>query len=496
MTRRTSGPWAVRQLPSWLRTAAHTLALGAAPLALVVLAPARLQAQPSLPDSVIRRIDALFADVDRTNSPGCAVAVYRDGAIAYARGYGMANLEHGIAISPRTVFDIGSTSKQFAATAIALLAQDGKLSIDDDVRRFIPELPQYERPITLRMLLNHTSGLRDYLTLFALRGVHFDGVTGDAEALDVIVRQRRTNFSPGSEFLYSNSGYFLLSQVVKRVSGQTLAQFLQARVFAPLAMRDTHMHDDHTRIVPLRATGYSPRAAGGFAVDMSAFEQTGDGAVYTTVEDLLRWDRNFYEPTVGGQRLLDDLHTRGQLTNDSTIDYALGLFVRDYRGVRNVRHGGAWAGYRAELSRFPTERTSVACLCNLGTLNPSSLADRVADVVLAGRLGEARPPAPRAAPPPPPAATSPTVLDSAALAPFAGRYYLPELDVSYVITVRDSALAVQPAGATVSTFRPRGADVFRMENGVTMTFARDRRGRVTGFTIDAGRVRGMTGERR
>ncbi len=461
---------------------------------LAVAVPA--SAQPALTDSLARRIDSVFSAIDRTASPGCAVAVYRDGSIAYARGYGMANLEHGIAITPRTVFDIGSTSKQFAATAIALLAQDGKLSIDDDVRRFIPELPTYERPVTLRMLLNHTSGIRDYLTLFRLRGVHFDGVTGDAEALDVIVRQQRTNFVPGSEWLYSNSGYFLLSQVVRRVSGQTMAQFLESRVFAPLGMQDTHMHDDHTRIVPARATGYSPRPSGGFAVDMSGFEQTGDGAVYTTVEDLLRWDRNFYDPTVGGQRLLDDLHTQGRLNDGTALDYALGLFVQEYRGLRNVRHGGAWAGYRAELSRFPTERTSVAALCNLGSLNPSRLADRVADVVLAGRLGAVRPPAPRPGAAPPPAATTPVTLDSAALAAFAGRYDLPELDVSYLVTVNAGALAVQPAGTPPITFRPAGADLFTMDEGVRLTFTRDRRGRVAGFAIDAGRVRGIAGVRR
>src|SRR6185503_13261523 len=165
-----------------------------------------------------------------------------------------------------SVFDIGSTSKQFTATSIVLLAQDGKLALDDDVRKYIPEMPQYQRPITIRMLLNHTSGVRDYLTLMELRGVNVDGVTTDRDALDLIVRQNATNFEPGSEYLYSNSGYFLLSQIVKRVSGMTLARFARQRVFEPLGMRDTHIHDDHTLIVPLRATGYSPRDSGGFRI--------------------------------------------------------------------------------------------------------------------------------------------------------------------------------------------------------------------------------------
>lgn len=466
------------------------IALG---LALATGAP--VEAQGRLPDSLTRRIDSVFTAVDRTSSPGCAVAVYRDGEIVYTRGYGMASLEFGVAITPRTVFDIGSTSKQFAAAAIVLLAQDGKLTLDDDVRRFIPELPQYARPVTLRMLLNHTSGLRDYLTLFRLRGVHMDGVTGDAEALDVIVRQRQTNFVPGAEWTYSNSGYFLLSQVVKRVTGMTMARFLEQRVFGPLGMRDTHMHDDHTHIVRNRATGYEPHPQRGFAVSMSGFEQTGDGAVNTTVEDLLKWDRNFYTPTVGGERLLTDLHTRGRLTSGTELDYALGLFVQEYRGLRNVRHGGAWAGYRAELSRFPTARTSVACLCNLGSLNPSVLADRVADVVLAGQLGERRPVAARPGSATPPAPPTVVAMDSAQLAPYAGRYELAELGAMYEVRVVGSTLAVQPPEGEAFTFRPIGNDRFTGDFGLGIAFVRQR-SRVTGFTIDAGRVRGISAERR
>jgi CubicO group peptidase (beta-lactamase class C family) len=461
-------------------------------LSLAWSSPAR--AQPRLSDSLARRIDSVFTAVDRTASPGCALAIYRDGEIVYSRGYGMASLEFGVAISPRTVFDIGSTSKQFAATAIALLAQDGKLSIDDDVRRFIPELPQYARPVTLRMLLNHTSGLRDYLTLFRLRGVNMDGVTGDAEALDVILRQRQTNFVPGAEWTYSNSGYFLLSQVVKRVTGETMARFLERRVFVPLGMRDTHMHDDHTRIVRNRATGYEPHPQRGFAVAMSGFEQTGDGAVNTTVEDLLKWDRNFYTPSVGGERLLNDLQTRGRLTDGTELDYALGLFVQDYRGLRNVRHGGAWAGYRAELSRFPTARTSVACLCNLGSLNPSVLADRVSDIVLAELLGERRAPAPRPGVTAPPTPPTPIAMDSAQLSAYAGSYYLAELGATYEVRVAGEALAVQPPEGEAFTFRPVGSDRFIGDFGIGIAFVRER-SRVTGFTIDAGRVRGIRGQK-
>jgi CubicO group peptidase (beta-lactamase class C family) len=222
------------------------------------------------------KVDAVFAAYDKPDSPGCALGVIQDGKLIYMRGYGRANLEHGIANGSQIVYDIGSTSKQFAAAAIVLLAQQGRLSLDDDVRKLIPELPAYQKPVTIRHMLNHTSGLRDYLTLFGLAGVDFDSTTGDKEALQIIVRQKQLNFAPGEDWLYSNSGFFLLSQIVKRASGKTLAQFAKEHIFDPLGMKNTHFHDDHTMIVPQRATGYAP-AQSGFQIAMSNFEQTGGG---------------------------------------------------------------------------------------------------------------------------------------------------------------------------------------------------------------------------
>ena len=361
--------------------------IGMVAFSLVVSAypPIRLSAQ-SLSDTTRRAVDSVFKQYDRTDSPGCALGIYKDGRIIYARGYGMANLELGIAISPRTVFDIGSTSKQFAAYAIGMLEKEGKLSLDDPIRKHIPELGAYADAIKLGDLVHHTSGLRDYLALMYLAGYRFDDVTDDQDALNLIVRQKAANFPPNSEWLYSNSGYFLLSQVVKRVSGQTLRGFATAKIFTPLGMNDTHFHDDHTMIVPNRATGYSPGEESGYTIEMSGFEQTGDGAVQTTVEDLLLWDRNWYDGTVGGKDLLEIQQRTARLTNGEDHRYAGGLFVSTYRGLKTVRHGGAWAGYRAELLRFPEQRTSVACLCNRGDADPSAFADQVADILLASSL--------------------------------------------------------------------------------------------------------------
>lgn len=541
--------------------------LGSAGIVLSAYPPIRLSAQ--LPATTRVRVDSVFRAYDRTDAPGCALGIYRDGRIVYARGYGMANLELGIAISPRTVFDIGSTSKQFAAFAIGLLAQDGKLSLDDPVRKHIPELGAYADSIRVADLVHHTSGLRDYLALMSLAGYRFDDVTDDRDALNLIVRQKGANFAPNSEWLYSNSGYFLLSQIVKRVSGQTLRGFAAARIFGPLGMTATHFHDDHTMIVPDRATGYSPGAGRAFTIEMSNFEQTGDGAVYTTVEELLRWDRNWYDGGVGGMELLATLQKTGRLANGADHGYAAGLFIGTYRGLRTVRHGGSWAGYRAELLRFPDQRTSVACLCNRSDADPSAFADQVADVLLAGRL-EPRPAS--AAAPGAPAITvpaevlaaragawrspktgdlmllevrdnrlalmfgsravpldatalnrfrrggtflvfedaptptlnverdgrvtdtfvrlPPTTPDPAGLGVYAGLWYSEELDATWRLEPEGNGLRVEVRDRPNVTTRAVGADLFSAGQ-VHLSFTRDRKGVLTGFTVNAGRVRGI-----
>lgn len=340
-------------------------------------------------------IDAVFSDVSKPDSPGCALAVYQNGKIAYENGYGTASLEQQVAITPRTVFDLGSTSKQFTAFSILLLERDGKLSLNDDVRKYIPELPQYERPITIADLMHHTSGLRDYLTLWNLAGVPTEDLTTGEDALKLIVRQKGSNFPAGSEFLYSNSGYFLLSEIVKRVSGKTLREFAQQRIFTPLGMTHTQYVDDHALVVARKATGYTPRRDD-YGVEMSDYEQTGDGAVNSSVEDLLLWNNNFYEPKVGDAALIQHEHETGKLTSGEALDYAAGLYVDSYRGLKTVRHGGSWAGYRAELLRFPEQKVGIACLCNRTDGAPDRRAESVADVVLAKLLAP-KPAAPAAA---------------------------------------------------------------------------------------------------
>ena len=407
-----------------------------------LVAPAAAQSAP-LDPPLASRVDAVFSRFTAPGSPGCAVGVVQDGQLTYARGAGLASIELGVPITPRTVFDIGSVSKQFTALSVVLLAQDGKLSLDDEIQKFLPEIPRYTRPITLRHLLHHTSGIRDYIDILELSGVREEAVTGNREALDAIVRQRSTNFEPGAEFRYSNSGFFLLSLVVERVAGKPLRDFAAERIFGPLAMTHTQIVNRHDQVIPNKAASYYPDGPGGFRAALANWEQTGDGAVNTTIEDLLKWDQNFYTGTVGGAAAFRELETTGVLNDGKPISYALGLTVDSRRGLREVSHGGSWAGFRAFLTRFPAKRTSVAVLCNVANAGPGLLAHQVADLLLAGAYPTVLPtetaatmpgPAPRG-----PASSRPSLPESA----FLGRYHSNELLADWVIVQVGDSLRVR-----------------------------------------------------
>jgi CubicO group peptidase (beta-lactamase class C family) len=447
-------------------------------------------------------VDEVFQDLTAAGSPGCALGVYRGGQIIYEKGYGLANIEENVPISPKSVFDIGSTSKQFTATSILLLEKAGKLSIDDDVHKYIPELPDYGKKITILNLLNHTSGLRDYLTLFDIAGVHIDSVTTDEDALALIVRQKGLNFAPGSEYLYSNTGFFLLSVIVERVSGKTLKEFAAENIFSPLQMTHTQYRDHHRALVPERAMAYDENEKkDGFTLDVSYFEQTGDGAVHTTVEDLLKWDENFYSGQVGGKILLAELQETAKLNAGKRLNYAKGIVVSEYRGLRMVSHGGSWGGYRAQLMRFPDQHFSVATLCNLGSSDPTRRASQVADVYLNSVMKPKTVRSAEADDEERKKEAATVSLKKEQLAAYAGDYWSEEMGVSYRLAVRDGALKVvavldkigipRANNFAKDDFRPTGTDVFAVgEDGLTVRFKRDG-GTVAEFQLDAGRSTGI-----
>jgi len=463
-------------------------------LALTVAVTARVLA------AVPAAVDAIFARFAPPGSPGASLVVIRDGRIVYERGYGHATLTPARPVTPETSFYIGSVSKQFTAAAIALLHQRGQLGLDDDVRRYVPELPDYGRTITVRHCVHHTSGLRDYLALRDLAGADPNATFGDADVLALLRRQKGLGFEPGARHSYSNSGYFILSLIVRRVTGQSLRDFAAANLFGPIGMKTAQFRDRHTQPIPHRADGYKPAGAG-FALDNPNFDVVGAGGVFMTARDFLAWDQNFYSANVGGPAFIALLQTPGTLNDGTRLDYAFGLRVGRYRGLDLVEHSGAYGGFRAHVIRFPAQRFSVVCFTNLSTALPARLVRQVADLYLADALTgpatveETEPPA-SAAPRRSTVANGP--VDYAA---YVGDYRSDELDVTYRITAgkgpgefllrpfRRPPLVLAPAGGEAFTATAPG----RM---LALTFQRGSDGRVTGFTTTSGRAPGLGFERR
>jgi CubicO group peptidase (beta-lactamase class C family) len=401
----------------------HVLALLVVPLTVAAQGPARV-------DTGSRAVDRLFDAWRDTESPGCAVGVSRRGQIVYQRGYGMANLETGTPIRAGTIFHAASVAKQFTAMAVMLLVRDGKLSLDDDVRKFIPELPDYGTRITVRHLLTHTSGLRDFFEMLILARGRFeeDRIT-EADMMDVVTRQKSLNFTPGAEYLYSNTGYAIAEVIVKRVSGQSLKDFAAERIFAPLGMRNTSFRDDYTALVTGRAQGYARRGSG-WRSSSPNYDVYGPTNLLTTVGDLLVWSENLDNPRVGDSLIMRQMSTSAVLTNGDSTGYGLGLSLANDRGARVVEHEGGDPGFVAYLGRYPDHHLAVALLCNSRSLNPVALGHAIAGVYLDTILK----------PGPMYVASSPARVEPAVLAKRAGVYFQPTRVEVVEVTLRDGEL--------------------------------------------------------
>ncbi len=358
-----------------------------APLMVAALLGATVSGQAS-PDS----LENIFKEFAADDTPGCAVGATRGDRPLVAKAFGMADLEHGIPLTARSVFYMASVSKQFMALAVLILERDGKLHLEDRVRSLIPELPDYAAAVTIRHLLHHTSGLRDYLTLSSLAGHPPDHVITERSVLATLARQARLNFEPGAEHLYSNSGYVLLSIIVHRLTGRPLDEFARERIFTPLGMRSTRFQHDHATPIVGRATGYTSRGET-WRTANSLLDVVGDGGMYSTVDDMLRWaaafDRSDFAP------LLTRMQTPGTLGDGRAIDsgYGMGLAQATSRGLPTIVHGGALAGYRTMFLRLPGESLTVVTLCNNATANAMRLAQMVAELYAAGSVSAATPPA-------------------------------------------------------------------------------------------------------
>ena len=336
---------------------------------------------------MFKQIDSLFEAYDRVDSPGCALGVVLGNELAYARGYGMATLEQKVEITPNTAFDIGSEAKQFTAACILLLAQSARISLQDDIRQWFPELPDYEATITVQHLIHHTSGIPEYYDELERSGL-IDKPLSHQEYLDFIFRKSHLDFQPGKKASYCNSGYVLLAELVRRVERMPFSQFAKRSIFEPLGMSNTVVYDQRNMALPDHATGYIVDESGEFhAKHYWNYTVPGDGKVYSTVRDLFLWDQNLYLGTVGGQKFSETMLTCGCLNNGQRCKYAFGLdrgefAPGEHRGLPIVTHGGGCAGGQAVMIRFVQQRLTVILLCNTRNSRFNELAFRVSDVFL------------------------------------------------------------------------------------------------------------------
>jgi CubicO group peptidase (beta-lactamase class C family) len=468
----------------------------------MTLSTLRAGAQMAPADSVSQWVDSIFAPYASTRSPGCAVGVVQQGSLTLNKAYGMADLEHDTPIGLDTRFYIASISKQFTAMSVVLLEQDGRLSLDDSIQKWVPEVPSFGAKITLRHLLNHTSGLRDYFTLLAVSGWPEDGLLNEPQFLSLVQRQKSLNFSPGEEFLYSNTGYVLLSIVVKRASGKSLRDFAAERIFKPLGMTHTEFRDDHTALVPHRASGYQSTGST-YRISQPEFDVVGDGGAYSTIEDLAKWDANFEKPKVGGKQAIALLQTPGRLNDGQTIPYAFAVTTGEFHGLKTYSHGGSYGGYRSMALRIPERHLSVITLCNTSDA-PNSLAEQVSSVVLGFAAEKSTMAAMDFSPPSLlSSGTAQASYDSLAvrrrtdqLARIAGSYYSSELELPVTIVARDSAIVLRRPQAEEIRFAPITDELFTNSDKMLLRVVRDERGTITGFTLTINRVRDLEFVRR
>lgn len=436
------------------------------------------------------------AFVGKGKTPGAAIAVARNGEIVYSGGFGYANLEYDIPITPKTVFHVASLSKQVTAFAIALLAGEGKISLDEDIRKYLPELYDFGHPITIDHLVHHTSGLRDQWNLLAMAGWRLDDVITQRQIMRLIARQRELNFKPGDEMVYCNTGYTLMAEIVSRVTGESFHDWTKKNIFDPLGMKNTFFYDDHERIVRNRAYSYGP-GDGGFRKSVLSYANAGATSLFTTVEDFSLWAMNFKSMKVGNEKVMEMMNRRYVLNNGDTTDYSFGQGHGKYKGLTTIAHGGADAGYRTYLVRFPEQDLSVAVFSNYGSFVPARIANIAAEYYLGDLMKEEpkkeNPPAAPSAVAADEPANKPFEPNAMELAEFAGVYTSDELETTYTLRVVDGRLRAfhqrhDDIDLNASDWDKFNAGAWYLGN---IEFTRDASQKVNGMRVSNGRVRNL-----
>ncbi|GAB5473837.1 MAG: hypothetical protein Mars2KO_19360 [Maribacter sp.] len=331
--------------------------------------------------ALLKEVNTIFKTYDNLKTPGVAVGFIQNGELIFSKGYGMADLEHNIPINTKSVFSLASVSKQFTVFAVLLLEEQGRLSLDDDIKKYLPHFPNYNKIITLRQLAAHTSGLKSHGHLLGQKGYTPDNVITKNDVLNVIYKQDALNFKPGEEFNYSNSGYVLLAEIVEKVSGKPFSIYLEEQIFSPLEMSDSFVMDDYHKIVINRANSYE--IDNGTYVNAPAnYSYYGSTGLYSTLLDLSKWALNFANPKIGSQSTFEKMNTLSQLNSGNTFGYALGQFVDNYNGLEYIHHAGGEAGYRAFLGRFPETNSAVLLLSNNSAIDAQGLALQVVNIFL------------------------------------------------------------------------------------------------------------------
>ena len=334
----------------------------------------------SLPDSITKKIDSIFIKWNTNTSPGGTIGIIRNDSLIYSKGYGMANLEYAVHNTPATIFHMASISKQFTAYSIVLLAKQGKLQLDDDIHKYLSWFPDLKEKITIRNLLNHTSGIRDQWQLLAISGTRLDDVITQDHIIKILSKQQALNFKPGEKYSYSNSGFTLLAEIVKSVSGQSLRKFTDSAIFKPLGMNNTHFHDDYTEIVWNRSYSYGRVDSAHFSNSILSYSNAGATSLFTNITDMSKWVMNFYNHKAGDQTDIDQLTHKGKLNSGKELSYALGIAVNTYKGWKQYSHGGADAGYRTYLSVLPDNKMGFIVFSNLDDFDPGGKAYAIADL--------------------------------------------------------------------------------------------------------------------